>query len=132
MRELAILSHVIEVAMRDWGFPLSKNVVKQVRRPVIGNERSRRLTQNEEQRPLDACDIGQIPVLRTLLIIAIETGMRLGELLGLKWSDFSHNRRVLSVTLTKNGFGREVHRVIFIISFRRHLMAYWRLQDYAK
>ncbi|MDQ1184198.1 site-specific integrase [Agrobacterium larrymoorei] len=108
VRELAILSHVLEVAMRDWGLPLSKNVVKSVRRPVIRNERSRRLTINEEQRLLDACDTGKIPFLRTLLIIAIETGMRRGELLGLKWSDFSHNRRVLSLTLTKNGSSREV------------------------
>lgn len=108
VRELAILSHVLEVAMRDWGLPLAKNVVKLVRRPVIRNERSRRLTANEEQRLLDACDAGKIPFLRTLLIVAVETGMRRGELLGLKWTDFSHNRRVLSLALTKNGSGRDV------------------------
>ncbi|KIQ01088.1 DNA recombinase [Agrobacterium tumefaciens] len=108
VRELAILSHVLEVAMRDWGLPLAKNVVKLVRRPVIRNERSRRLTGNEEQRLLDACDSGKIPFLNTLLILAIETGMRRGELLGLKWTDFSHNRRVLSLALTKNGSGRDV------------------------
>ncbi len=108
VRELAILSHVLEVAIRDWGLPLAKNVVKLVRRPVIRNERSRRLTGNEEQRLLDACDAGKTPFLRTLLIVAVETGMRRGELLGLRWSDFSSNRRVLSLTMTKNGSGREV------------------------
>lgn len=108
VRELAIISHVLEVAIRDWGLPLAKNVVKLVRRPIIRNERSRRLTGNEEQRLLDACDAGKIPFLRTLLIVAIETGMRRGELLGLKWTDFSHNRRVLSLALTKNGSGRDV------------------------
>lgn len=108
VRELAILSHVLEVAIRDWGLPLAKNVVKLVRRPVIRNERSRRLTGNEEQRLLDACDAGKTPFLRTLLIVAIGTGMRRGELLGLKWTDFSHNRRVLSLALTKNGSGRDV------------------------
>ncbi len=108
VRELAILSHVLEVATRDWGLPLAKNVVKLVRRPVIRNERSRRLAQDEEQRLLDACDAGKIPFLGTLLVVAVETGMRRGELLGLKWSDFSHNRRVLSLALTKNGSGREV------------------------
>ncbi len=107
-RELAILSHVLEVAIRDWGLPLAKNVVKMVRRPAIRNERSRRLALDEEQRLLDACDTGKIPFLRTLLIVAIETGMRRGELLGLKWTDFSHNRRVLSLALTKNGSGRDV------------------------
>ncbi len=108
VRELAILSHVVEVAIRDWGLPLAKNVVKLVRRPVIRNERSRRLTDNEERRLLDACDSGKIPFLKTLLILAIETGMRRGELLGLKWTDFSHNRRVLTLAMTKNGSGRDV------------------------
>mgnify|MGYP000456311459 CR=1 FL=1 len=108
VREMAILSHVLEVAIRDWGLPLAKNVVKLVRRPVIRNERSRRLTGNEEQRLLDGCDAGQIPYLRTLVIVAIETGMRRGEILGLRWSDVSHNRRVITLTMTKNGSGREV------------------------
>jgi integrase len=108
VRELAIISHVLEVAIRDWGLPLSKNVVKLVRRPVIRNERSRRLTGDEEELLLAGCDAGQIPYLRTLLIVAIETGMRRGELLGLTWSNFSHNRRVISLALTKNGSGRDV------------------------
>lgn len=108
VRELAILSHVLEVAIRDWGLPLARNVVKLVRRPVIRNERSRRLTGDEEQRLLDGCSGGKIPYFRTLIILAIETGMRRGELLGLKWSDVSHNRRVISLAMTKNGTSRDV------------------------
>lgn len=108
VRELAILSHVLEVAMRDWGLPMSKNVVKLVRRPVIRNERSRRLTGNEERRLLDACEGGKIPFFKTLLILAIETGMRRGEILGMRWCDLLHNRRVISLTMTKNGSGRQV------------------------
>ena len=108
VRELAILSHVLEVAIRDWGLPLAKNVVKLVRRPVIRNERSRRLSGDEEHRLLDGCDGGQTPYLKTLLILAIETGMRRGELLGLQWADISHNRRVITLAMTKNGSGREV------------------------
>lgn len=108
VRELAILSHVLEVAIRDWGLPLAKNVVKLVRRPVIRNERNRRLTGDEEQRLLDACDGGKIPFFKTLLILAIETGMRRGEILGLRWTDISHNRRVITLAMTKNGSGREV------------------------
>lgn len=108
VRELAILSHVLEVAIRDWGLPLARNVVKLVRRPVIRNERSRRLTGDEELRLVQACETGRIPFMQTLLILAIETGMRRGEILGLKWCDLSHNRRVISLTMTKNGTGREV------------------------
>lgn len=108
VRELAILSHVLEVAIRDWGLPLGRNVVKLVRRPIIRNERKRRLEDNEEQRLLDGCDGGKIPFFKVLLILAIETGMRRGEILGLQWSDISHNRRVVTLTMTKNGSGREV------------------------
>lgn len=108
VRELAILSHVVEIAIRDWGLPLNRNVVKMVRRPVIRNARSRRLTGDEEQRLLAGCDAGKIPCFKTLLIVAIETGMRRSELLGLQWSDISHNRRVATLHMTKNGEGREV------------------------
>lgn len=108
VREMAILSHALEVAVRDWGMPLAKNVVKLVRRPVIRNERKRRLEGNEEHRLLDGCDGGKIPFFKALLILAIETGMRRGEILGLRWSDISHNRRVITLTMTKNGSGREV------------------------
>jgi integrase len=108
VRELAILSHVLDVAMRDWGYPLAQNVVKMVRRPTINNNRSRRLTASEEQRILDACDDGKVECFRTLVVLAIETGMRRGEILGLKWTDISYNRRVISLALTKNGSSREV------------------------
>ncbi|OCI91453.1 integrase [Agrobacterium sp. 13-626] len=108
VREMAILSHVLEVAIRDWGMPLARNVVKLVRRPVIRNERSRRLTDDEEQRLLDGCDGGKIPFFKALLVVAIETGMRRSEILGLQWGDISHNRRVITLSMTKNGSGREV------------------------
>lgn len=108
VQELAILSHVVEVAIRDWGLPLNRNVVKMVRRPVIRNERSRRLTGDEEQGLLDGCDTGKTPCFKTLLIVTIETGMRRSELLGLHWADISHNRRVAILRMTKNGEGREV------------------------
>ncbi len=108
VRELAILSHVIEVSIRDWGLPLGRNIVKLVRRPVVRNERKRRLQGDEEQRLLDACAGGKIPFFKTLIILAIETGMRRGEILALQWCDVSHNRRVISLKMTKNGSGREV------------------------
>lgn len=60
---------------------------------------TRRLTGDEEQRLLSGCDSGKTPCLKTLLIVAIETGMRRSELLGLRWSDISHDRRVATLHL---------------------------------
>lgn len=70
---MTVLSHVLEVATRDWGLPLARNVVKLVRRPVIRNERCRRLKGDEEQRLLEGCDAGHIPSLRTLATFSRET-----------------------------------------------------------
>lgn len=108
VREMAILSHVVETAIRDWGLPLSRNVVKLVRRPVINNERKRRLQGSEEQLLLDGCAGGKIQFIRTIIILAIETGMRRSEILGLKWTDISQERRVISLVMTKNGSSRDV------------------------
>jgi integrase len=108
VRELALISHVLEIARREWGFPLSLNVVKQVRRPTISNARSRRLVGGEEQRLLDGCDAGRTPCLKSLMIVAIETAMRRGELLSLRWCDVDFEQRVAHLALTKNGNARQV------------------------
>lgn len=108
VRELALISHVLEIARCEWGFPLSTNVVKQVRRPTIANARSRRLVGTEEQRLLDGCDEGRTPCFKSLIIVAVETAMRRGELLSLRWCDVDLNRRVARLALTKNGDARDV------------------------
>ncbi|MEC5293585.1 site-specific integrase [Aurantimonas sp. C2-6-R+9] len=108
VRELAILSHVLEVAMSDWGYPLSRNPAKAIRRPQISNARECRLQGEEEARLLTACDTGRTPCLRALIIVAGESGMRRGELLGLRWSDVALERGIASLSLTKNGSSRQV------------------------
>ncbi|MBM1170354.1 site-specific integrase [Microvirga arabica] len=108
VRELAIISHAIEVAQREWGYHLAFNPVKRVRRPIVANARSRRLEGEEEQRLLDACETGRTPCLKSLLIVAIETGMRRGELLSITWADVDLNARIVHLTRTKNGESRDV------------------------
>ncbi|KLK90997.1 DNA recombinase [Microvirga vignae] len=108
VRELAIISHAVEVAQREWGYHLPFNPVKRIRRPTIANARNRRLESNEEQRLLDACDTGRTPCLKSLLIVAIETGMRRGELLSLAWTDIDLQARVAHLEITKNGSSRDV------------------------
>lgn len=51
VRELAILSHVLEVAIRDWSFPLAKNGVKSVRRPQVNMQAA---DKSDVKRPADA------------------------------------------------------------------------------
>jgi integrase len=108
VRELNTISHAIDVAQREWGLWLPRNPVKMVRRPSVPQGRKRRLEPGEEQRLLDACDSGRTPLMKPLIKVAIETGMRRGEILGLRWEHVNLKRRTVHLPLTKNGDSRDV------------------------
>lgn len=46
--------------------------------------------------------------LRPLVVLALFTGMRRGEILGLKWHDIDFKRNIITLLDTKNGEKREV------------------------
>lgn len=108
VRELNTISHAIDLASREWGLWVPRNPVKLVRRPPVPRGRTRRLNEGEEQRLLDACDRGRTPLMKPLIVLAIETGMRRGELLGLRWEHVDLKRQVAHLPLTKNGDSRDV------------------------
>lgn len=108
VKELNTISHAIDVGRKEWGIYLPENPVKLVRRPQLPQGRKRRLKGDEEQRLLDGCDAGRSPYMRPLIILALETGMRRGELLALRWEHIDWNKRVAHLPLTKNGEPRDV------------------------
>jgi integrase len=108
IRELNTLSHAIDTAMRDWNVYLHRNPCKLVRRPSPPRGRNRRLTGDEEQLLLDAADTGRNIYMRDLIVLAIETGMRRGELLSLDWVHVDLEQRIAHLPLTKNGDPRDV------------------------
>ena len=108
VRELNTISHAIEIATREWGLWVPRNPVKLVRRPPVPRGRTRRLNEGEEEALLAACDRGRTPLLRPLIVTAIETGMRRGELLALRWEDLDLKSGVAHLEMTKNGDSRDV------------------------
>jgi integrase len=108
VRELNTISHALDVAQKEWGFWLPRNPAKDVRRPKTPRGRTRRLESGEQERLLDACDRGRTPLLRPLIVLALETAMRRGELVGMRWADIDLQRRVVHLQLTKNGDSRDV------------------------
>ncbi len=66
--------------------------------------RVRFLEPEDIQRLLAACD----DHLRPIVLTALHTGMRRGEILGLKWADVDLRRRTLFVRQTKTGEGRHL------------------------
>lgn len=61
------------------------------------NKRERILTREEELRLLKACDYPKRRHLRAIIICALDTGMRRGEILSLRWSDVDLENRVLNI-----------------------------------
>lgn len=107
-RYLGVMQHAIDVAMRDWGVPMRENPLRQVRRPVVRNRRERRITGRERSALLDAASHYVNPLMQPLIALALETGMRRGELLSIRWIDFDSTLRVLRLRTSKNGHARTV------------------------
>lgn len=106
-RELALLSHVFEIARKEWGVPM-ENPVKLIRLPSPAKARERRLTEEEFKAFWKAVESARASWLKPFVILAIETGMRRGELLKLRWADVDLLRSTARLDLTKNGHGRTV------------------------
>jgi integrase len=107
-REFSVLSHAIDTARREWDVYLPTNPCTLVRRPPQGRPRDRRLQGDEEQRLLAACRGARNKWLAHFVALAIETGMRRGELLGLSWDNVDLERRTAFLPVTKNGESRGV------------------------
>jgi len=106
--DLSILSHAISTAIRDWGYALADNPVEKVRKPVRETGRNRRLKIGEQQNLLEACRCSYNPYLAPLVEFAIETAMRRGELLSLRWEHVFQEDQYVHLPNTKNGSSRDV------------------------
>jgi integrase len=106
--ELALLGHLFTVAVKEWGLGLTYNPVLNVRRPTPGPGRNRRLDAAEEVKLFSAVDHHSNPMLRWIVRIAIETGMRSSEITTLQRSQVDLSRRVVRLLETKNTLPRTV------------------------
>lgn len=106
--ELALLGHLFTVAVKEWGLGLAYNPVLNVRRPAPGAGRNRRLDAGEEARLLLAVDNHSNPMLRWIVRIALETGMRSSEIATLRRNQVDLERRIVRLLETKNTLPRTV------------------------
>ena len=107
-RELNLLSSLFETAKNEWGIIALNNPVTTVKRPSDSVARDRRLTpKEEEQMLLESLRIGS-QQLHLAILIALNTGMRQGEILKLKWNDIDFDRNQITLRDTKNGSNRVI------------------------
>lgn len=106
--DLALLGHMFNIAIKEWGIGLTHNPVQNIRRPAPGPGRDRRLTPEEQKRLLAAVDAHSNPMLGWIVRIALETGMRSSEITTLRRSQIDLDRRVVRLRETKNTTSRTV------------------------
>ncbi|HEC13317.1 MAG TPA: site-specific integrase [Acidiferrobacteraceae bacterium] len=106
-RDLVLLGHVFEVARKEWGIHFH-NPVRDIKLPADGRPRNRRLQDGEETRLLAACREARNHHLLPIVQLALETAMRQGELIRLRWEHIDLNRRTAHLPDTKNGEARTV------------------------
>ncbi|MEY8174679.1 site-specific integrase [Burkholderia multivorans] len=105
--ELAMLSDLFTVAIVEWGV-CNENPVSRVRKPKIPPGRDRRVSLGEERKLLRAAGAHRNIELYSMIVLALETAMRQGELLALRWENIDLRRRVAHLPVTKNGSKRDV------------------------
>ncbi len=106
--DLALLGHLFTIAIKEWGVGLVANPVMNIRRPAPTPGRNRRLTATEETKLLKAVADHSNPMLRWIVGIALETGMRSSEITSLRRTQVDLSRRIVRLLETKNTTPRTV------------------------
>jgi len=111
-KEMTIIRSVLESARRDWGM-IAVNPISDVKRPPAPPDRKRLFTTSETKQILTALGYdGSVTTLQhqvaVALLLAFETGMRAGEMLGLTWSVVNIDGKFVQLIDTKNSDDREV------------------------
>jgi integrase len=107
VRYLAALSHAFTIAVKDWAW-IDDSPVRKVTKPREARGRERFLSDDERERLLAACAASASMFLHTVVVLAISTGMRRGEIMTLRWKHADLKRGQILLHDTKNGTSRAV------------------------
>jgi integrase len=95
--ELALVSHAFNLAIKEWEWA-KENPVAKVSKEKVNNQIERWLTVEEENKLL-----GSSPGwLQEIILFAINTGLRQGEILDLKWPQVDLTRKTITILEQKN------------------------------
>jgi integrase len=96
--ELGLLGHAYKLAIMEWEWA-TENPVLKIAKEKVRNCIERWLTTEEEHRLLAVSPFW----LQEIIVFALHTGMRRGEILKLQWSHVDLVRRTLTILEQKNG-----------------------------
>ena len=108
LRELGLLSAVFQRCVREWGW-MRENPVKAIAKPPAPPHRDKLLTRAEIRKVLRQLTSNKDTTSARIgiaFLFALRTGMRAGEICGLRWHDIDDKTAFLPNT--KNGTARHV------------------------
>lgn len=112
-RELNLIRSALEYARRDLHW-IRANPLEDVRWPATPPARRRRVTEEEVAMVVAAFGVEPLAASTAVqrvglaFLLALETAMRSGEIVGLTWADVRLSERYVVLPRTKNGDRREV------------------------
>lgn len=127
-RYLSALSKAFSDAVREWHW-LHDNPLRRVAKEREAPGIVRYLSDEERERLLAACRKSELPALYLIVMLALTTGMRRGEILGLRWPDVDLERRIIILNKTKNRDRRSVPIVPEALELLREHGRVRRLDD---
>ncbi|CAG9170356.1 site-specific integrase [Cupriavidus pinatubonensis] len=135
LRRLQVLSHVFNIARKEWGMESLSNPLELVRKPQPNNARTRRIAiverasiaandeaapepndgaEREASRDTPDDELKRViaatgsRILPAIIQLAVESAMRRGEIVSLRWEHIDLQDRVAHLPKTKNGESRDV------------------------
>ena len=109
-RELTVLKKMLNLAI-DWQFDIQENPVKRARYFSEEKYKRDRVLSTEEEISLFR---ESAPHLKSILTCALQTGMRVGEILSLKWENVNLEKREITIKAESSKSGKA--RIIPITS----------------
>ena len=105
-REFGILRHALKIASVEWGWEVPIDLFRHIKIPMVYHRITRRIQDKDLELILQHTKDHNNIYLYPVIVLALETAMRRGEILSLKWADIDFKRRLITVENTKNGHPR--------------------------
>jgi len=100
--EIGLLNRVLKHCVMDWGIPLPRGIITaQVRKPSLPPGRVRRLEEDEEKKLIEAAEKSKSRDIPAIIIIALETAARCGEIAGMRWEHINLAKKTWHIPITK-------------------------------
>ena len=118
-RYLAALSHAFTIGMKEYGW-VEENPLLKITKPKEPRGIVRFLSDDERKRLIEACK-AHSDKLHTLVVVALSTGARKGEIMSLRWQDVDTKKGTMTLHDTKNGEVRLVPLQGFALELVKNL-----------